>query len=484
MTKPTTNPKQRRQPWFAPRQVYVRTGQGSSYVELSSMLQIGVAIGFGIIALWLLGASYSAAKHVMDKGSSASLLAELETSKEKLGELTAEASKIPSLEAALVDAKTSIAKAQQLDETAALSAELAQTQQQLEDLRMELSKSKSEEATLQAKLEALAAEGKTSDSQAAQEAVSLHTQLEDAFLEIEDLEKARDEADARVAALTAENAEKDDNAERNQTLLNAATDEIERLQESIADEARVKDGLETELKQELDRLTLALGEEKSAREDLQQRADRMSEELSRREQEAAEAAEEDEVDVAAAAERHAEAIAADLKEADLLATIDDLRSQISSQKESENNPDVEELKEKLAIAEAEIETLLKNTLSSVDNELEEDEKSAVTAAIVPEADNAEEIDRLETELSTAKSEIIKLKSDVRAAKKRLAEQTEKKTVSGSKPDNTAKLQQQLASTRSRLQQTNKALADAKLREVAIDLALISVVPSPSPPAPR
>ena len=71
-----------------------------------------------------------------------------------------------------------------------------------------------------------------------------------------------------------------------------------------------------------------------------------------------------------------------------------------------------------------------------------------------------------------------------AAVERLAERTEAKPVAEAKPDNTAKLQQQLASTRSRMQQLNKALADAKLREVAIDLALISVVPSPSPPAPR
>ncbi|MGI9506882.1 MAG: hypothetical protein ACR2RE_27900, partial [Geminicoccaceae bacterium] len=71
-----------------------------------------------------------------------------------------------------------------------------------------------------------------------------------------------------------------------------------------------------------------------------------------------------------------------------------------------------------------------------------------------------------------------------AAKERLAQQITAENGQVSKPDNSAKLEQQLASTRSRVQQLNKALADAKLREVAIDLALISVVPSPSPPAPR
>jgi len=578
MTKPATTPKKRKQPWFAPRQVYVRTGQGSSYVELSTMLQVCVAIGFGLIALWLLGASYSAARHAMDNGSNASLLAELETSQEKLVEITSEASKVPALEAALTDAKASIAEAQQLDETAAISAELGQTQSQLEEIRMQLSKSKSEEATLQAKLEALAAEGKTFNSQAAEEAASLHAQLEDAFIEIENLEKERDEADAKAAALTAENTEKDNNAERNQTLLSAATEEIERLQTSIASETSNRDDREAELGQEVDRLTSlldeeksALSEEKSARETLQQRADslsaeierqsgelehqsaelerqsaeldhrsaeferqsaelerqsvefeRQSAELERQSEDAANLAEDKELEVAAAAERHVDAIAADLKEAELLATIDDLRSQVGSQNaveaqnESENSPDtnespdVKELKGKLALAEAEIEMLLKNMLSSANNQRDEnagkdgdserdqsllkaatDEIERLQTSIINDEDkvaaavpDTEEVDRLETDLSTAKSEIIKLKSDVRAAKKRLAEKTETKVITESKPGNTAKLQQQLASTRSRMQQLNKALADAKLREVAIDLALISVVPSPSPPAPR
>ena len=86
--------------------------------------------------------------------------------------------------------------------------------------------------------------------------------------------------------------------------------------------------------------------------------------------------------------------------------------------------------------------------------------------------------------AAARADAIKLRADVRAAKQRLAEQTVAKEDSTVKSDNTEKLQQQLASTRSRVQQLNKALADAKLREVAIDLALINVIPSPSPPAPR
>ncbi|MGI9450668.1 MAG: hypothetical protein ACR2QH_08550 [Geminicoccaceae bacterium] len=480
MIKPVATSKKRKQRWFAPRQVYLRTSQGSSYVELSTLMQVSVAIGFGLITLWLLGASYSAARHVMDQDAKDSLLAQLETSQEKLVEMTEEAAKIPELEAALDDARASIAEAQQRDETAALSAELAETQAQLESLREELSRSKSGEASLQAKLEALAKEGKTSNTQAAEEVASLHAQLEDAFIEIEDLEKARDEADARVAALNAENAEKNDNAERNQTLLKAATEEIERLQKSIAEDGRTQDAWETELRQELDRVTAELDDEKSARADLQQLADNMSAELEGRKDAIAE---EEKLKVVAAAEHHANAIAADLKEADLLARIDDLRAQVGSQQEeNENDQIVDELKGKLALAEAEIEKLLKNSLSRIDDKSDED--IDVAAAAVPNTDDADDVKRLETELSTAQSEIIKLNADVRAAKRRLAERTETQVATESKSDNTAKLEQQLASTRSRMQQLNKALADAKLREVAIDLALISVVPSPSPPAPR
>ena len=479
MTKPMTKRKKRRQPWFAPRQVYLRTGQGSSYVELSTTLQVGVAIGFGLMTLWLLGASYSAARHLMDNGSNASLVAQLESSQQKLVTVTAEASKIPELEAALADARASIAEAQQADETTALSAELAQTQEQLEALRKELSKSKAEEAALQATLEALAAEGESSNTQSAEEAASLHAQLEDAFVEIEDLEKARDEADARVAALTADNAEKDDNAERNETLLKAATEEIERLQRTIADGNRSQVDREAEFSEEIDLLTSRLNEEMAARKDLEQRADRLEADLESRRDDVAES---EELRAIADADLHAAAIAAELKEAELLATIDNLRVQIASKKEDQTNGTVDELKEKLALAEAEIETLLKNTLSEVsqtgDDEVE-------VADIDQDGEPAEDVEQLKSELSMAKGEIIKLQSDIRAAKKRLTEQSERtEVITSSKSDNNEKLKQQLAATRSRMQQLNKALADAKLREVAIDLALISVVPSPSPPAPR
>ena len=605
--------KKPKQPWFAPRQVYLRTGQESSYVELSTGLQVSVAIGFGLFALWLLSASYSAVMYALDDGSSAALTAELESSRAELASITEEAAKVEPLEQALSEAREAVSRAQQIDETAALSAELSQTRSQLETLRQDLSKAKAEEATLQALLEAQATQGEAVDSQLAEEAASLHAQLEEAFGQIQGLEQSRDEADARVAALTAEVAERDENVERSETLLKAATEEIERLQGVMVDSSNSDDqrtvaleeevaSLKTDLTDEkasketlqldIERLTVALEENqevvtalederttnetlreridslsgdleaastelaakqqvtaelndqraanetlqekvetlsaeldlrgqvtaeldeaKGSNDELLQRIDILSAELEAKQQVAAElddqrAANEtlqqridslsaeldlkraDQSELAAFnaeadATRHAQAISAELREAELLATIDQLRAERDEAGADDYRKDNEELRAKLALAEVEIERMVRNTLALADRNDDAAALPNIAAAAAPEREaDPEEIRRLKTELASAKSDIIKLKSDVGTAKKRLAEQVEGQTRSTSKPDNTAKLEQQLASTRSRMQQLNKALADAKLREVAIDLALINVVPSPSPRAPR
>ncbi len=480
MTK-TTSPTMKRKPsWFAPRQVYLRAGRDSAYVELSTMFQVCVALGFGLVALWLIGASYGAVNNLLSKDVSTSLISQLEATEAKLVTSSEEASKVPALEAALVDARATLAEAQQVDETAALSAELQQTREQLENLRQQLSEAKAGEATLQAKLEAQTIAGEVPRDQPAEEASSLHAQLEDAFAEIEQLEQARDESQAKIAALVAENASKDDDADRNQTLLNAATEEIERLQAVITEANRDSKNQHAENRKAIDELTVMLRQEQTAKKALQQHADRLEADLKLRSDEAVD---NEEVEVTADAERHAAAIAAELKEVELLATIDNLRAQIGDRADG-SHEEVDQLKAKLALAETEIETILKNTLSKADDSAEEAVVSATSAAAVPRPEDADQIKQLTTELSNAKGAIIKLNSDVRTAKKRLAEQTDTQVIETSKQDNSAKLQQQLASTRSRIQQLNKALADAKLREVAIDLALISVVPSPSPPAPR
>ncbi len=478
MTRTTSPPKKSKQSWFAPRQIYLRTGQDSIYVELSTMVQVGVAIGFGVLALWLLGTSYGIVNSLLSVDESASLAAKLEAAEAKLVEVSEQAGQIPELEAALAEAKSVAAKAAQTDETVSLSAELKQTQVQLEDVRQQLSAAKAEEATLQAKLDAQRAAGDAPGDQPAEEASSLHAQLEDAFAENEQLQKARDEAEAKVAALTADIVAKDKGAERSEAMLIAATEEIERLQADLTEASGNRSDLEGEHKETIDRLTAMLNEEQSANNELQQRADTLAAELERQRDDENQRKE---LETDAEAEQHATAIASGLKEAELLATIEDLRAQISAQPE-QSDETVDELKAELALAKSEIETLLKNTLTRAGKD--EKEPVAVTPASAARPADPKEIKELKTELSNAQGDIIKLKSDIRAAKKRLAEQASDPTRSASKPDNSEKLEQQLASTRSRIQQLNKALADAKLREVAIDLALINVVPSPSPPAPR
>lgn len=476
MTKTTSPAKKPKRSWFAPRQVYLRTGQDSAYVELSTTLQASVAVGFGLLALWLVSASYGVLSNVLDGGSKASMASQLATTQAKLVEASDDTDKIQTLEVALADARAEIAKAQQVDETTALSAELSETRVQLEELRQQLSESKALEATLQAKLDAQTIAGDTPSDQPGEEASSLHAQMENAFVEIEALEKARDEAEAKTAALNAENSAKDENAARSDSMLAAATEELERLQAELTEVSQERDDREAEHNKAIEELTNILNQEQSAKRNLQRNAEALSNELELLNDEVVD---DDELKVKADAQRHAEAIAAELNEAELLATIDDLRAEIGN-KTGESKEDVEALKAALALAETEIETILKNTLTRG----EEAVVVPTFSAAAPRPEELNEIKRLRVQLADAKGDIIKLKSDVRAAKERLAEQDDTGETTALKPDNSAKLEQQLASTRSRIQQLNKALADAKLREVAIDLALISVVPSPSPPAPR
>lgn len=497
MTKTTSPRRKARKAWFAPRQVYLRTGESSDYVELSTSLQVGVAFLFGLLALWLAGASYSAVHAAFDDKSNADIASKLASTEAELTAATEKVAKIETLEIELADARTAIAKAQQVDETAALTAELNQTKTQLEEIRHAFSEAKAEEATLQAKLEAKVSAGEKLDDQPAEEASSLHAQLEEAFSEIEGLEKARDEAEARVAALAAENEAKEQSDDRNETMLNAATEEIERLQEALVETKNVSEQQEAEHRKAIDRLTNILSQEKLAKENLEQRVGALSDELQRQDNDAVDISK---LQATADAEQHAAAIVAELNEADLLATIERLEAQIDARTdadetestETENastgNADTDEavdtLKAELALAESEIETILRNSLSDKSHRESDAAIAQTFAAAVPERDDSAEVKELERELSNAKSDIIKLRSDVRVAKERLAEQADARPVAEQQPDNSAKLEQQLASTRSRIQQLNKALADAKLREVAVDLALINVVPAPSPPAPR
>jgi len=182
----------------------------------------------------------------------------------------------------------------------------------------------------------------------------------------------------------------------------------------------------------------------------------------------------------------AQSIEAGLKEADLLAMIDDLRAQLEAggaaatdDETPRESDEIQSLRQRLAAAKAEIERLILSGLQA--NKAIVPATTALATDITTEP---EEADSLRAELLTAEADIIKLKADVKAAQQRLAQQSSRQLGPVVPRDNSEKLEQQLASTRTRVQQLNKALASARLREVAIDLALINVVPTPSPPAPR
>lgn len=491
----------RKRQWFARRQVYLRAGQDSQYVELSPLLQIGVAIGFGALALWLVGASYGAAANFLGNNSQTALLTQLNNTEQALGETQRErdaalrdAERLAGLGAELAEANATLttgSPSDQTDDTLALRAELEQTREQLEELHLRLSESKSDQAALQARFEAEALATTDESDKTAEEAVSLHAQLEEAFGEMENLRQQRDQATARLAALNEEIRAKDEATERNTALLKAATAEIERLQGAVALAGTEVDERNGDYEAKIGELEEQLGEVTRARDDQQDEVASLQAELeeakiaSLETSDAEEAIDADEK-TSADAVIHAQLIATGLREADLLATIDNLRAELVSDTEAladagnaaqEDDGEVVALQQRVSIAEKEIERLILSGLKAVD-------EPALAPTPAETTGNPAASERLRSELLTARADNIKLKADVRAAQQRLADQAEIDNGETSKPDNSAKLAQQLASTRTRVQQLNKALANAKLREVAVDLALINVVPSPSPPAPR
>ncbi|MEZ5935135.1 MAG: DUF5930 domain-containing protein [Alphaproteobacteria bacterium] len=489
----STEDSGRKRRWFARRQVYLRSGQDSQYVELSPMLQIGVALGFGALGLWLAGASYAAITGVAAKDEQATLLDRLNITERQLGQVARErdvaledTARIPDLELALADARAMAADLSQEDEAGAMTAELEQTKLQLEELQQRFSETKADHAALQAKFEAEVVATSDASEKTAEEAASLHAQLEKAFAEMEILQEQRDALAARLDTVLQEKATRDETIDRNTALLKAATAEIERLQETLQrtetaaeDSAQGRDEASGKLEQAL----AERGDLEREVAGLQRRLEEAEAKTAAMEKAATIA--QSQSQAATDASFQAQSITAGLKEADLLATIDDLRAKLDGLPDqsvdaaivAERDDEIVDLREQLSMAESEIERLLLSGLRAA----EEEDKQAARPT---EPEDPGEAEHLRAELLAAQADIIKLNADVKAAKQRLAEQAPDDNGQAARPDNSAKLEQQLASTRSRVQQLNKALADAKLREVAIDLALINVIPTPSPPAPR
>ncbi len=140
---------------FAARQVYVRSGLTSRYVALSRSLQVSVAVGLGVLALWLGLASYAAIAKHLETLAQGRELARLESitktlrttveQAQSVPEAGRQAEAVPDLVAELADAKTARDRAHTLAQAAAgeateLRHELALARDEIRDLRCDLAR--------------------------------------------------------------------------------------------------------------------------------------------------------------------------------------------------------------------------------------------------------------------------------------------------------------------------------------------------------
>jgi hypothetical protein len=144
---------------FAARQVYVRSGLTSRYVALSRSLQISVAIGLGVLVLWLGLASYAAiAKHLQTVAQGREL-ARLESITKTLRTTVEEAQSVPpadrqaeavpDLVAELADANAARDRAHTLAKVSAgeateLRHELTLAHDQIRELKCDLARAEAE----------------------------------------------------------------------------------------------------------------------------------------------------------------------------------------------------------------------------------------------------------------------------------------------------------------------------------------------------
>ncbi len=148
---------------FADRQVYVRSGLTSRYVMLSRSLQISVAIGLGLVVLWLGLASYAAIAKHLETLAQGRELARLESITKTL-RTTVEDSRstpaaspqakvVPDLVAELSDARAARERAQTLADAAAgeadeLRHELALAHDQIRELKCDLARAEAARRTV------------------------------------------------------------------------------------------------------------------------------------------------------------------------------------------------------------------------------------------------------------------------------------------------------------------------------------------------
>ena len=166
---------------FAARQVYVRSGASSRYVDLSRSLQICVAVAMGVAVLWLGLASYAAvAKHLetleqrRELARLESIAKTLRTTVEDVGDPqsdTPDDAATNDLEAELAAAKAGRERALTLAdaraaEAADLRRELALANERISELTAALAQAKAGQPPILDRIASLAADAARPDAAA------------------------------------------------------------------------------------------------------------------------------------------------------------------------------------------------------------------------------------------------------------------------------------------------------------------------------
>lgn len=468
---------------FAERQIFLRTGQTSQYVVLSRSLQWGVALSAVLLVAGIGLIGYSALTSHLAVHQQARQISQLRAQNERLAVDAEAAKRLPLMAATLEQSELAAVEARQQAESAVaevtdLMSEIKRAEAQIEDLRGRLSEAKAEQAALTARLEARGPDAAAGTAEVSPEVAGLQRQLEATFREVETLRLARDEAHRQVATSTAALQEQSRVADGERRKLDQAKAEIVKLRDQVGDAERAGAEARVAVAGELDALQRQVAELTEARNGLQAQIETLNGELGRRDAELARQAgalrdARAEIEqlkhsvVEADAAKHAVAIAYDVAEAELQSKLEALA------------PDGRANGVAMAVAH-EQDLLGEARAGRVVDGAGQDAHGAA---------DSQQVSRLQHDLAGARGEIAKLNAELRDARAELATDGADRTpprpaaahgVAGS----ASELQSELETAKARLVELNDALAEAKLREVAFELALVSVVPSPSPPAPR
>lgn len=467
---------------FAERHVYLRSGRESSYVRISSGLQLAVTLLFLLALAALAATSYSSVASHLEaaersrevarlQGVNKSLLAATDAvrSGEELREPAAE---LPELTRRVEEAEASRARAEELAEAA--QAEADEIRRELALVREELQASSTQIASLEAEREALSTLLNTQtdgpDGEGEAESAALEA-------EVADLAAERAALRAEIDQLRQSSGSTSDELETARSEIETLTEEIERGDRERADEIDALEVRIATLQAENERLNDALTEVRAERQDL---ASRVQE---------AQAPDEgsSDADGEAVQRLEAELEAANARIAELERP-DDPAAIEPGAGPSRDPDEIARLEQALAEAErrvAELERSAGNAPGTpslqrrpaVGDELlasdfapDDDERGVGSIAPAAGYESAQEaIAALEAEVTVA--------NELAAA---LAEAG----AEGGGTERIAELRAQMETARGRIDELASTIAQLSRRDVALQQALITLAPLPPPPAPR